>query len=210
MIQSAGKLAIGVLVAAAIIVGGGFVISNSQANNGGSSTSPVAINPIQTITSTTTFSNGSTTHSATSTISCGTITGTGGPVYLKVTSDGGSPIINGSVLVAHYGPTINGVNCGVETYRMGLKPSANGYAIVSINDSLPLAGNYNLTIYAGYGGSPPGHGDCCTFTSHPPVVTLRPMTPEYITVMVPSGLIFLSDCLQGSCATTTVRTTSGG
>jgi hypothetical protein len=189
-----------VLVAATIVAGAGFALSNSQANSGVSSTSSVLITTTRTITET---ANVSATQMPTSTGSCGIILGTGGPVYLKVSSDDGSPITNGSVLVAHYGPTVNGVSCGVKTYRVGLKPLANGYTIVSINDSLPLAGNYNLTLFAGYGGGK-------TFTSHPPVAAIRPTTPVYITVMVPSGLIVLSDCINGSCPTTTMKTASGG
>lgn len=202
MIQSAGKIAIGVLVAATIVVGGGFALSNSQANDGGSSTSSVVIITTNTITSTTTFSNSSTTNAVASSSSCATITGYGMPIYLKVTSDDGSPITNGSVLVAHYGPAVNGVSCVVKADQVPLKPLTNGYTMVSMNASLPLAGNYNLTLTVGYGGK--------TFTSQPPVAAGGPMTPVYITVVVPSGLLVYSDCINGSCQTTSMKTASGG
>ena len=204
MIQPIGKVAIGVFVAATVVVAGVFAVSNSQANYG-SSNNPVVISTTQTITSTTTVSNGPMTLPGTST-SCGTITGTGGPVYLKVTSDDGLPITNGSVLVGHYAPAVNGVGCVDKTYRVPLKPFTDGYTVVSINDSLPLAGNYNLSLTVGYGGNK-------TFTAGLPFVRIPPVTPVYIIVKVPLGAITISNCLDGGCVTTsmttTVRTTSG-
>jgi hypothetical protein len=100
---------------------------------------------------------------------------------------------------------VNGVDCGDKTYRVPLKPLTDGYTVISINDNLTLAGNYNLSLTVGYGGNK-------TFTAGLPVVRIQPMTPVYIIVKVPLGAITISDCLDGSCVTTsmttTVRTTS--
>ncbi len=197
MIQAA-KIGVGAIVAVAIAVGAGFELSTLQATSGSSSSSSFIATTV-----TTTVSNGSVTHTATSTGSCGIILGTGGPVFLKVESDQGFVITNGSVDAVHMGPVVNDVYCGTSNYRVFLRPQTNGYTIVSANDSLGLAGSYNFTLVAGYGGNK-------TFNTTISNVVIRPTTPVYVTVMVPSGTIITSNCLQGDCTTTTLRTSSSG
>ena len=148
-----------------------------------------------------------TTTTTTSTIavtgSC-SISGEGGQVFVKVMTDEGSIVNNGTIQVTHVGPTVNGVLCGTANYNVPLNPNATGYVQVSKSDGLPSAGSYNLTIIAGYGGT-------MTYASTITNVVISPLTTTYLTISIPSGEMIVSNCYEeNNCSMSTTTITSSG
>jgi hypothetical protein len=127
------------------------------------------------------------TTTATTTSSC-VITGEGGPVFAKVVTDQGAIINNGTIQVTHTGPSVNGAFCGTANYKVPLRPNATGWVQISASDGLPLAGSYNLTLVAGYGGSK-------TYTATITDIKVNPLTTVYVTISVPSGIVSIVDCI---------------
>jgi hypothetical protein len=128
-----------------------------------------------------------------------------GSLYLKVVTDQGSVITNnGTVFVTHTVPAAAGISGGTSTYCLRLEGNATGYLELAANDSLPTAGSYNLTLFAGYNQGPGYRGAIPSFT-------VQPDTTVYVTLSVPSGEVTVVSCAQGNyCSTTTTTATTFG
>jgi hypothetical protein len=123
-----------------------------------------------------------------------------GSIFLKILTDQGSLITNGSVLVTHsvsLGPQLL---ANRTTYCLRLQPSANGF-IELANDGLPQSGSYNLTFAAGYDQGP-GTWDSVYLFS------VQPNTSIYVTVSVPSREAVIVTSTTGNSTVTTVTTTA--
>jgi hypothetical protein len=122
----------------------------------------------------------------------------GGPVYLKVVTDQGATIANGSVLVTHTGAMADGmVNVTSYCLRLG-DGNATGYIPLTVNGSgVSSIGPYNLTLVAGYGQ---GAGYQAVLSN----LIVQPNSTVYATISVPSGKVTIVTCTAASgCATTT-------
>lgn len=126
-------------------------------------------------------------------------------LFLRVVTDNGSVINfnnlpnNGSIFVTH-------TNSKVPNYCLRLVNNDNstGYAALVGNASLPAAGSYNMTIFAGYSNGPGYSGTI-------PTITVGPNSMVYVTISVPSGKVTIVDCRAGACSTSTsTATTLGG
>jgi hypothetical protein len=129
-----------------------------------------------------------------------------GPISLKVTTDQGAIVNNGTVFVTHTVPASAGISDRTANYCLRLEGNATGYLELAANDSLPMTGSYNLTLFAGYNQGPGYQGTIPSFT-------LQPDTTVFVTLSVPSGEVTVVSCAQGnSCSTTTTTatTSSGG
>jgi hypothetical protein len=123
-----------------------------------------------------------------------------GSVFLKILTDQGSVVANGSVLVTHTispGPQLPGNRT---TYCLRLEPGANGFVQLA-NDGLPQAGTCNLTFAAGYGQGPGIQASVYLFS-------VQPNTTVYVTVSVPSLEALVVTSTTGASIATTVTTTA--
>src|ERR1022692_1895626 len=123
-----------------------------------------------------------------------------GSIFLKVATDQGSLVTNGSVLVTHtisHGPQIP---ANRTTYCLRLEPNANGF-IELANDGLPQAGIYNLTFAAGYDQGPGIQASVYLFS-------VQPNTSIYVTVSVPSMEAQIVTSTTGVSIVTTTTTTA--
>ena len=117
-----------------------------------------------------------------------------GSIFLKILTDQGSLVTNGSVLVTH------SVSGNRTTYCLRLEPSATGF-IELANDGLPQAGTYNLTFAAGYDQGPGTLASVYLFS-------VQPNTTIYVTVSVPSRVAQIVTSTTGISTVTTVTTTA--
>jgi hypothetical protein len=117
-----------------------------------------------------------------------------GSIFLKVLTDQGSLVTNGSVLVTH------SVSANRTTYCLRLEPDANGFVELA-NDGLPRAGIYNLTFAAGYDQGPGTWASVYLFS-------VQPNTAVYVTVSVPSREALIVTSTTGNSTVTTVTTTA--
>jgi hypothetical protein len=123
-----------------------------------------------------------------------------GSIFLKILTDQGSLISNGSVLVTHsisLGPQLP---TNRTTYCLRLEPNANGFVELA-NDGLPQAGIYNLTFAAGYDQGPGTWASVYLFS-------VQPNTSIYVTVSVPSREAQIVTSMTGNSTVTTVTTTA--
>lgn len=132
-------------------------------------------------------------------------------LFLRVVNDNGTVINfndlpnNGTVFVTHTFPAGAEATSGAPDYCLTLfgDDNSTGYLPLVGNESLPAAGSYNLTLFAGYGGGPGYAGTV-------PAVTVGPNSTVYITISVPSGRVTVVDCQAGACSTTTSTATALG
>jgi len=117
-----------------------------------------------------------------------------GSIFLKILTDQGSLVTNGSVLVTH------SVSANRTTYCLRLEPNANGFVELA-NDGLPQAGIYNLTFAAGYDQGPGTWASVYLFS-------VQPNTSIYVTVSVPSRETQIVTSTTGNSTVTTVTTTA--
>jgi len=122
-----------------------------------------------------------------------------GSIFLKIATDQGAVVDNGSVLVTHVLLSSPPATANRTTYCLRLEPNATGF-IELANDGLPQAGNYNLTFSAGYQG--PG-----TWASVY-LFSVQPNTSIYVTVSVPSREAQIVTSTTGNSTVTTVTTTA--
>jgi len=123
-----------------------------------------------------------------------------GSIFLKVQTDQGSLVTNGSVLVTHtisYGPGTPGNRT---TYCLRLEPSATGF-IQLADDGLPQAGVYNLTFVAGFDQGPGTWASVYLFS-------VQPNTSINVTVSVPSRVAQIVTSTTGVSVVTTTTTTA--
>jgi hypothetical protein len=123
-----------------------------------------------------------------------------GSIFLKIMTDEGSLVANGSVLVTHsvsLGPQLP---ANRTTYCLRLEPNANGF-IELANDGLPQAGTYNLTFAAGFDQGPGTWASVYLFS-------VQPNTSIYVTVSVPSKEAQIVTSTTGNSTVTTVTTTA--
>ncbi len=123
-----------------------------------------------------------------------------GSIFLKILTDEGSVVTNGSVLVTHsisLGPQ---TPANRTTYCLRLEPDANGFVELA-NDGLPQAGVYNLTFAAGYDQGPGTLASVYLFS-------VQPNTSIYVTVSVPSRTAQIVTSTTGNSTVTTVTTTA--
>jgi len=121
-----------------------------------------------------------------------------GSIFLKIMTDQGSTVNNGSVLVVHsisHGPGTPGNRT---TYCLRLEPNAMGF-IELANDGLPQAGVYNLTFYAGYGQGPGIIASVYLFN-------VQPNSSINVTVGVPSREAQIVTSMTGGVVVTTTTT----
>lgn len=160
--------------------------------------------------STTSMSSTTTTSSSTSPFSCGTGQAfmplaalQSGPMYLKVTTDQGAIVDNGTVLVTHVGT--NGTANYCINFPGGSQPNSTGYFLITANDGLSPTGRYNITLLV-YGPLPTG------YVGSLPPFNVTTNTSVAVSWSVPSGAVFIVTHPEGSTeiATTTTTATSMG
>jgi hypothetical protein len=160
--------------------------------------------------STTSLSSTTTTSSSTSPFSCGTgqaftpLTALqSGPMYLKVTTDQGAIIDNGTVLVTHV-DTNGRANYCID-FAGGSQPNSTGYFPITANDGLSPTGTYNITLFV-YEPIPGG------YVGSLPPFNVTTNTSVAVSWSVPSGAVLIVTHPQGSTeiATTTTTATSVG
>jgi hypothetical protein len=123
-----------------------------------------------------------------------------GSIFLKILTDQGSLVTNGSVLVTHTVPQGAQIPANRTTYCLRLEPNANGF-IELANDGLPQAGVYNLTFTAGYEQGPGMPASVYLFS-------VQPDTSIYVTVSVPSMEAQIVISTTGVSEVTTTTTTA--
>lgn len=163
-----------------------------------------------TTSSSTSFVSSATASTSTSTdiYQCGTgdvfspLTGLqGGPLYLKVTTDRGAIVNNGSVLVTHVGT--NGTADYCIDFPGGSRPNSTGYFPIAADDGLSPTGAYNITLLV-YEPIPGG------YVGSLPAFNVTAGTSVAVSWSVPSGAVLIVTHPQGSteAATTTTTATS--
>lgn len=208
MLQSTARLAIAAAVVITIIGGLAFELGTYPANSA-------------SVTSTTTSSPSSTSSRTTSTASSMASPSVScempgkrvfaplpdGPLFVRVTTDRGEIIPNGTILVNHTGGTLGSGKQGFASYCLHLRPNATGYAQASANDSLVSYAQYNVTLVQGY-----YQGSYRAVTLPPLFIPMN--STAYVSIVVPSGGVTEVTCGQfsGKCmtATTTVTNTVSG
>jgi hypothetical protein len=123
-----------------------------------------------------------------------------GSIFLKILTDQGSLVTNGSVLVTHTVSQGSQIPANRTTYCLRLEPNANGF-IELANDGLPQAGIYNLTFAAGYDQGPGIQASVYLFS-------VQPNTSIYVTVSVPSREAQIVTSTTGVSIVTTTTTTA--
>ncbi len=123
-----------------------------------------------------------------------------GSIFLKILTDQGSVVTNGSVLVTHSVSNGPQTPANRTTYCLRLETNANGFVELA-NDGLPQAGIYNLTFAAGYDQGPGTWASVYLFS-------VEPNTSIYVTVSVPSREAQLVTSTTGNSTVTTVTTTA--
>lgn len=121
-----------------------------------------------------------------------------GSIFLKIVTDQGSIVTNGSVLVVHSiagGPQ---VSINRTTYCLNLEPNATGFIELE-NDGLPQNGVYNLTFSAGYDQGPGTLASVYLFS-------VQPNTSVYVTVSVPSREVQVVTSTAGGSVVTSTTT----
>jgi len=199
MSEYAGRIAVGALVAVALVVGLAFELNNYvpgtvTTSSGATGTSSISPSP--------NYSN-----------YCGTpsfrveTSLQNGMVFLKVVTDQGVNVGNGSVLVTHSVPALNGSSAPTtDSYCLRLDAFGSGELGLAANDSLPPTGSYNLTLIAGYDQ---GLG----YQGIVPKFVVQPDTTVVVTVTVTgpsSGGVFIATSPGNTTVTTTTSATSAG
>jgi len=118
-----------------------------------------------------------------------------GSISLKVTTDQGAIVNNGTVFVTHIGTN------GTSNYCLRLEPSSTGYLQIAANDGLSPTGTYNVTVAAGFNQGPGYEGSL-------PSVAVTTSTSVELTLSVPSGAVSIVTSTQGSSQVSTTTTTA--
>jgi hypothetical protein len=120
-------------------------------------------------------------------------------VYVKVVTDQGTVITNGSLIVDQLENMTNGFE--TSSYCISLSDvQATGYVrLADLNQSASNAtfitgGNYNVTLVAGLNNQGPW------YMATIPSIQLGPNSTVYVTVSVPSGLVTVVTSNEGSSA----------
>jgi hypothetical protein len=159
--------------------------------------------------------NASTTvSSSTSSISspaCGSPTNTllnpapKGTVYMKVVTDQGMVITNGSLLVTQSGNfTGSWSGWGLMAHyciRLG-DINGTGYLQLGANETFLTSGYYNMTLIASSNNQGPW------YSATIPSIQVHPNSTIYVTVSVPSGVVTLVTSNEGSSVVTTMTTSA--
>jgi hypothetical protein len=154
-------------------------------------TDTVTVSPTGTVST----SSSSTSSSQTTSASC-TVSGQGGPTYLQVVTNQGAPVQNQQIRVVQDGPSVNGHYCGTSSLPT-LTTNSTGWAEVIGTQSLPYAGSLAVSlVYQG--------------RSFNATIAIYPATWTYVTVQVPSGVVFTNNCPENSCPSYTDSMTMGG
>jgi hypothetical protein len=163
-----------------------------------------------TSNSSTTQSSTTSTSTASSYPSCGAPMNTllnpapKGTVYMKVVTDQGELITNGTLAVTQVGNTTGRwVTSGLEAhYCISLSDvNGTGYIQLAGNETFLASGYYNVTLAAGYNQ---GAGYLATI----PSIQVHPNSTTYVTVSVPSGVVTVVTSNEGSSAVTTTTTSA--
>jgi hypothetical protein len=134
-----------------------------------------------------------------------------GTVYVKVVTDQGTVITNGTLFVNQFGDLNNGERILRNLYCISLGDvNGTGYlqlAVLNGTGASQVAGNflssgyYNVTLMAGYNQGP---GYVATI----PSIQVHPNSTIYVTVSVPSGVVTVVTSNEGSSAVTTTTTSA--
>lgn len=119
-------------------------------------------------------------------ISC-TTTGEGGPLYVAIFTDVGTPVANEQMTVVHDGPSVNGQSCGTRTLAP-IFTNSTGWVEVPGGDGLPYAGSFVVSF--AYSGQ-----------SFNATVPIEPVTTTFVTFYVPSGGVYTTNCELNNCPT---------
>ena len=135
----------------------------------------------------------------------------GGNDYIKVVTDQGAVITNGTLIVTQAGnATEHGTGPGVwnatgltEHYWITLEgANRTGYLSLSGGGTDVTVGYFNVTLVAGYNNQ----GPCYTATI--PMIQVTPNSTVYVTVSVPSGVVTVVTTNEVSGAVTTTTTSA--
>ena len=127
-------------------------------------------------------------------------------VYVKVVTDQGMVITNGTLNVVQ----LESMTGGFETSRYCVSLSevqGTGYVrLADLNQSgssanLITGGYYNVTLMAGYDQGP-------WYNATIPSIQINPNSTVYVTVSVPSGVVTVVNSNEGSSAVTTTTTSA--
>jgi len=122
-----------------------------------------------------------------------------GPMYLKVMTDHGALVDNGTVLVTHVG-TKGTANYCID-FPGGSRPNSTGYFSITANDGLSPTGAYNITLLV-YEPIPGGYvGSLKSFG-------VATNTSAAVSWSVPSGAVLIVTHPQGSTEIATTTTTA--
>jgi hypothetical protein len=131
-----------------------------------------------------------------------------GTVYMKVVTDQGTVITNGTLNVTQSGKLTDGERGDTNGYCISMGDvNGTGYLqLALINKTLPgdgfiASGYYNVTLVAGY-----NHGPWYLATI--PSIQVHPNSTIYVTVSVPSGVVTVTTSNEGSSAATTTTTSA--
>jgi hypothetical protein len=121
-----------------------------------------------------------------------------GTVYMKVVTDQGAVITNGTLFVTQSG-TINGE--GLEaTYCIKLSDvNGTGYLQLAGNATFITSGYYSVALIAGYDQGP-------AYWATTPLIVVVPNSTIYVTVSVPSGVLTAVTSNEESGTITTITT----
>jgi hypothetical protein len=135
-----------------------------------------------------------------------------GPIYLKVVTDQGSIVKNGTVYASQRLSLSDWQGSADYCLAISYDTNSTGYMQVGApadvmpgGDGLSLsAGVYNYTVIAQYGANQ-------SIRVAIPDIVVQPNMTTYITISIPSGEVTTVTCGQGNgCATTTQSSAPGG
>ncbi len=125
-----------------------------------------------------------------------------GTVYMKVATDQGTVITNGTLFVTQFGNATNG-EWGLTNHyciRLG-DVNGTGYLQLAGNMTFIASGYYNVTFMAGYNQGP-------GYSATIPSIQVHPNSTIYVTVSVPSGVVTVVTSNEGSSTVTTTTTSA--
>jgi hypothetical protein len=131
-----------------------------------------------------------------------------GPVYLKVVTNQGAVVRNGTVFTTHQYSASD--SQGSDDYCILLSADSNSTGYMQISDTgaaleggLPLGGAYNFTVTTEYDGH--------SFQVPIPQIVVHSRVITYITVSIPSGEVteVTVDCSQSSVCVSSTATITG-
>ena len=125
-----------------------------------------------------------------------------GTVYMKVVTDQGSVITNGTLFVTQVGNATNGAWGLTNHYCIRLSDvNGTGFLQLAGNMTFIASGYYNVTLVAGYNQ---GSGYQATI----PSILVHPNSTIFVTVTVPSGVVTVITSTEGSSGITTTTTST--